>query len=341
MSPPYANSIVVAIDRCMSGSVIEAKYVLRTLLHTAGFATHFVWEDDDRTADVYYGPRTNTTARVQIPSVSWRFDTAPLRLPSAVHAALELPFLDFPGEIRRRALSTSTTLCFPSDIVFASYWLLTGATEPTYPRSRYDDLDLDASLLVHDNLLARPLVSLYAARLRATLDTSGTQALAWAWEGSETRYAFSLTHDVDYPELIRPIEVLRLLAARGTSGLRLAGRVATGRSHFWTFHEWMDVARQAGTRPCFYFMARRGSLLEYAMGTPDDFYDVRSPRFQRLFAELRDTGCEIGLHASYLAYRTVAQLKHEVQRIADAAQVECAGNRHHYWHLDPNDPNET
>jgi hypothetical protein len=34
-------------------------------------------------------------------------------------------------------------------------------------------------------------------------------------------------------------------------------------------------------------------------------------------------------------------LRREVQRIAEAAQVPCAGNRHHYWHLDPDDPNET
>jgi len=88
-------------------------------------------------------------------------------------------------------------------------------------------------------------------------------------------------------------------------------------------------------------MARRGSLLQYAMGTPDDFYDVRSPRFQRLFAELKDAGCEIGLHASFHSHRSAETLRREVQRIAEAAGVECAGNRHHYWHLDPAAPNET
>ncbi len=153
--------------------------------------------------------------------------------------------------------------------------------------------------------------------------------------------AVAITHDVDYPELIRPIEVLRVLRDRGVGGLGLAARVATGKSHFWTFREWRPITERLGTRSCFYFMARQGSLLQYAMGTPDDFYDVRAPRFQRLFAELRDAGCEIGLHASFHAHRSADTLRREVQRIAEAAGVECAGNRHHYWHLDPDAPNET
>lgn len=341
MSPLHAKSIVVALDRSVSASVIEAKYVLRVLLHTAGFAPHFVWSDDGQNAELYYGPQPTSAARITIPSVPWRFDSAPSREPTRSATQAELPFLVFDGETQRVATTAQSSFHFPSDIVFASFWLLTGAREPTYPRSPRDDLDLDASVLVRDRLLARPLVSLYADRIRVALESSGAQALPWAWENNEKRYAFALTHDVDYPEIIRPIEVVRVLASRRPGALKLAGRVAAGRSHFWTFHEWREIAGRAGTRSCFYFMARQGSLLQYAMGTPDDFYDVRTPRFQRLFAELRDEGCEIGLHASYHAHRNVAQLAREVERIAEAAQVDCAGNRHHYWHLDPDQPNET
>jgi hypothetical protein len=225
-------------------------------------------------------------------------------------------------------------------VVFAAFWLLSGAAEPSYPRSRFDDLNLDNSALVRDGLLARPIVSLLARKWRSHLTRRGVQPVPWPWE-ENGGCAFALSSDVDYPELIRPIEVLRVLRARGLGGVRLATRVASGRSHFWTFREWFPLARRLGTRPCFYFMARQGSLLQYALGTPDDFYDVRTPRFQRLFAELRDEGCEIGLHASFHAHRSVDTLRREVQRIAESARVACTGNRHHYWHLDPNDPNET
>ena len=341
MAPRLGEPVVVAIDRAVCTSLAEVRYALRTLLQTAGFASHLEWYAEGSTPDVYYGPRADVPATISVPSVAWDFSTAPSRHPTGSREALELPWLVFPQEATGNAHRESGRVRYPSDLVFATYWLLTGAVEPSYPRSRFDDLDLDSSVLVRDGLLSRPLVSLYAAQWRALLDPQGTRALPWEWEGDKSRFAFAFSHDVDYPELIRPIEILRVLKSRGLGGLGLAGRVATGRSHFWTFHEWRELTGRYGTRPCFYFMARQGSLLQYALGTPDDFYDVRAPRFQRLFAELRDTGCEIGLHASYHSHRSTDTLRREVQRIAETASVECAGNRHHYWHLDPAAPNET
>jgi hypothetical protein len=341
MSPRAPHPVVIAIDRAASASLAEVRYALQTLLHTAGFATHLEWYREGSAPDLYYGPRRDVPATVSIPAVPWRFDSAPTRVAGDSFEALGLPHLVFPDEQRHAGSEGNTGVRFPTDVAFATYWLLTGAVEPTYPRSRFDDLDLDGSVLVRHGLLSRPLVSLVAARLRGWLDPTGSRALPWAWEAGATQLAFAFSHDVDYPELIRPIEVLRVLRDRGWRGAPLAARVATGASHFWTFREWLPLTARLGTRPCFYFMARQGSLLQYAMGTPDDFYDVRTPRFQRLFAELRDSGCEIGLHASYHAHRDAGTLRREVQRIAEAARVDCAGNRHHYWHLDPDDPNET
>ncbi len=341
MSSVSGQPVSVAIDRAVGASIDEARYALETLLGTAGFSTRLTWHEDADEPEVYYGPRNDVSAKVTIPSVSWEFASAPSRVPSASRESLGLPFLVFPGEQRAERMTSPGELHFSTDILFATYWLLTGAAEPTYPRSRFDDLDLDGSVLVRDGLLSRPMVSLYASRLREVLDPTGARALSWAWEGHTARAAVAITHDVDYPELIRPIEALRVVRDRGMAGLGLAARVVTGKSHFWTFREWRSITDRLGTRSCFYFMARQGSLLQYAMGTPDDFYDVRAPRFQRLFAELRDAGCEIGLHASFHAHRSADTLRREVQRIAEAASVECAGNRHHYWHLDPNAPNET
>lgn len=341
MSSVSGQPVSVAIDRAMGASIAEARYALQTLLGISGFSTRIAWYEDGDAPEVYYGPRSDVSATVTIPSVPWEFSSAPSRVPNASREAMGLPFLLFPEAQLAESDAPPGVLHLPTDIAFATYWLLTGAVEPTYPRSRFDDLDLDASVLVRDGLLSRPMVSLYASRLREVLDPTGARALPWAWEGDASRAAVAITHDVDYPELIRPIEVLRVLRDLGVSGLGLAARVASGKSHFWTFEEWRPITDRIGTRSCFYFMARQGSLLQYAMGTPDDFYDVRSPRFQRLFAELRDAGCEIGLHASFHSHRSTDTLRREVQRIAEAAGVECAGNRHHYWHLDPNAPNET
>jgi hypothetical protein len=88
-------------------------------------------------------------------------------------------------------------------------------------------------------------------------------------------------------------------------------------------------------------MARQGSLLQYARGTPDAFYDIRSRRFRTMFRSLADEECEIGLHASYRAHESADRFRAEKNALEEASGATVAGNRHHYWHLDPDSPNDT
>ncbi len=336
------RTLRVALDAAVSESRSEVVYVITTLLETAGYAAHFVWAPDAATTsnaetfDIYYGPRPDVRARLSIPSLPWDFRTAPSRDISEVHHSGELDLLRFTGEEGGTRLSDRGRL--PRDIVFASYWLLTGARESTWPRSRWDDLQADESLLVKEGLLTRAPVSRYAAFVRQHFESLGVLARRWPWEESRATAAFAFTHDVDYPQIIRWIEVPRTLL-RGQ--VRNAWGIATGRQSFWRFRDWIDLTQRFGTRPTFYFMARRGSLLEFASGTPDALYDVSSRAFRRLFVELKDAGAEVGLHASFNAFRSAHVLRAERERIESIAQVKLLGNRHHYWHMDPDDPNET
>lgn len=329
----------VAVGRSAVSSAREVVYVLRTLLTAAGFPWVIEWADESSgPVDIGYGEEAWHGATIRIPRVPWEFSRAPEHEPVGLIEAQGIAFPRFAGEPIAPVSQDPQHLALPVDVLFACYWWLTGAREPTYPRDRWDNIDPSASALVREGLLRKPGVSLLAALLRARLEAAGRRSLLPAWSNAG---AFCLTHDVDYPEIIRWLEVPRVLAARGIRGLGLARDVALGRSHFWTFREWVDFAATLGTRPTFYFMARRGSLLRYALGTPDDFYDIGSPRFTRLFDELRRADCEIGLHASFHAHTSVAMLERERRRVEETAGVSGIGNRHHYWHLDPRNPNET
>jgi hypothetical protein len=335
-----ARPLRVALDAAVASSRAEVVYVVTTLLEIAGYSAHFVWAPDAASAndigdiDIYYGPRDTVAARLAIPSVPWALNTAPEREAIGVRASGELDLLLFPGE--RDAVASDNRL--ERDIVFASYWLLTGAREPMWPRSRRDDLRSDTSVLVKDALLARAPVSRYAMYIRRVFESLGRPALRWPWEAAAPGVAFSFTHDVDYPQIIRWIEVPRTLLHLKA---RQAWGVARRSQHFWKFQDWVKLARKYGARPTFYFMARQGSLLKFLRGTPDALYDVRDVAFRELFAELRDAGCEIGLHASYWSFRSAELIRLERDHLAAVAQVKVSGNRHHYWHLDPDDPNET
>ncbi len=332
--------VLIAIDRSAAPHIPEITYVLRTLLRTAAFPWTFIWSDStEGPVDIAYGDGAWERAAIRIPRTQWSFPTVTDLEPTDVLRFESISLLRFPGEdLQARA---GAPLTFPVDVLFGAFWWLTGARESTYRRDRRDNLRLDDRLIRRARLLERPMVSRLAALLRRHLEKLGLRPRAPSWENAGRRLTFVLTHDVDYPQIIRWIEVPRLLATRGRQGPRLALEVAAGRSHFWTFGEWVDFADSLGTKPAFYFMARQGSLLEYALGTPDDFYDVRSPRFTRLLKELGDRGCEIGLHASYNAFESSEVLRKERECIEQVSGAAGIGNRHHYWHLDPANPNET
>ena len=332
----------VGLHPALCQSLPEIKYVLRTLLRLAGFGVEFLWtgeKSETSQLDIYYGPANSGAATpVDIHWSGFKFCDAPQLEPSRMAEQDGMAYLDFGsgGGCDRPAAGR---LRFTNDIIFSSYWLLTGAREPAYRRDRFDNLHLDDSFFLKHGLASRPLVSEYAALLRKHFTAQGRTALALPWSGRSAAFAF--THDVDYPQIIRAIESARLMLSRGVKALSSIPGILNGSNHFWKFAEWVEFESTLGTRPTFYFMARKGSLVQYATGTPDCFYDIRKPEFTSLFRQLREQGCEIGLHASYNAHRSAQQLRREKEALEQAAGVKVEGNRHHYWHLDPAAPHET
>lgn len=333
--------LVVGIHTSRSRWAPEVTYVVRTLMRIAGYPHCVVWLDagsDPVVVDVYYGPpREGLTATVAVNSDGPEYDQASRLDPIAVARENGVPVPVF-GAL---GAGPAGRLAFASDLLFACYWLLTGARETSYPRSRVGDLDIQGSVFVRDNLLMEPPVSLAATAIRRVLSDAGNEPAPAPWLGTGHDMAFAFTHDVDYPLIMPWIESARLLLRNGPRIMPTVLGILRGSSHYWTFQEWVTMEQELGARPTFFFVARQGSLLEYALGTPDDFYDIRDERFRRLFAELLDAGCEIGLHASFNAYRSAGVLRAERERVASVTGSPVYGNRHHYWHLDPDAPNDT
>ena len=338
---PQVSVLKIGLSPSLAGSAPEAYYALRTLARIAGYATEFAWADDrEGLWDIYWGPATaSVRARVRIDALAdvRRVDGAE---PRTFHTQDDIGFIDFDGERRGFTRESDGSTHFRGDIVATCYWLLTGTREPHYRRDRHGSAYLDDTFLQRHGLLARPLVSEYASFLRAVFRDLGLEPRPLPWT-EDKRAAFLFTHDVDYPQMIRWVECLRLTRQRGFRALPLIRDVLGGRSHFWKFADWIGFEDRFGVRPAFFFSARQGSLWEYATGTPDCFYDVRSPGYRALFDMLRENGCEIGLHASYNAYRSAEQLAGERTALQQASGTAIEGNRHHYFHLNPDAPHET
>jgi hypothetical protein len=225
------------------------------------------------------------------------------------------------------------------DLVFDAFWLATAQAEREWPRNVHGHPQPEGPLLQR-RLFEQAPASGIAARLNGALSERGLGAGVPRWPQGK-RAAACLTHDVDYPEAIRWLEPARVLRRRGRPGAKPALEVLTGRRSTWQFASWVRMEERFGARSAFYFVPRKGSLREYATGTPDPFYDVTTPRFRAMFQALGESGAEVGLHASYRAFESEERFATERERLERAAGRPVTGNRHHYLHLHPERPEDT
>jgi hypothetical protein len=320
----------------------EIHWTWRLLLAGIGWA----WEEVslDSACDVAFvsepahAPRARLCIRAN--PVAW-VQPAAYRLGSVSrHNGMACP--GFEGEATAADLvqaGTGQVIC-QRDLIFDVFWLVTGQEERHWPKDRQGFFDLTGTATLREQVPRQALASQISVWLQKTLLDLGCPPPVPRWPHGK-RAAASVSHDVDYPIVIRWLEPLRVVARQGWQGLGPALAVLTdGRSH-WRFSNWVEMEKRLQTRSAFYFVARQGSLLEYATGTPDPFYDITSKRFRQMFRYLAEEGFEVGLQASYLAYQSREKLAAEKQRLEEVTGQPVVGNHHHYWHLNPNDVEDT
>ncbi len=337
------SRLSITIDPALAPYRPEVCYTWRTLLAGMGYA----WAEEpwgDSPVDIAYAvdPAAAPPAHLLVRAEPERWARPGMFMLTGVEAESGLTHPCFAGERAQRSARTLQhgQMLVERDVIFDIFWLLTGQEEGQRPKDRHGYLDLSGTPTIEHGVLRQALASALGSEFEQLLGDLGFGPGAPRWPHGATMAA-ACGHDVDYPEIIRWLEPLRILARQGRRGLRPAVAVVMGRHSHWHFHSWMELERRFGTRSAFYFVARKGSLREYATGLPDSFYDVNAPRFRALFRELAAEGWEIGLHASYLAYTSAEQFAAERTALAAASGQPIAGNRHHYWHLDPQDPEAT
>ncbi|WP_298817366.1 polysaccharide deacetylase family protein [Chloroflexus sp.] len=340
--PSTIPIVQIAIDPALSAYRAEINYIWRALLTGMGYGwRESAWGKEPVTVVYTATPAQAPPARIVIQARPERWAApAKVRLLGARQwQGYDLPLLDGDDRQTQPVVENGSTFV-AGDPIFAAFWLLSGYEEDQYPILKHGYRDLSDAPMLEDGLLRRAPVSAIGCWLADLLQQCGLPAGLPRWPYG-ARLAASCGHDVDYPEVVRWLEPLRILIRQGVGGLGTALDVLRGRRTHWHFRSWMELEERIGARSAFYFVARKGSLLEYATGLPDPFYDVQAPHFRALFRELSAAGWEIGLHASYRAYTDCKLLIAERTRLAAASGQPINGNRHHYWHLDPHRPEQT
>ena len=335
--------LLIALDPALEPYRPEITYTWRTLLAGMGYAwVEELWGSGPVDLAYTINPATAPPARLLIQAAPERWARPGMFMLTGVEVGPGWTRPRFSGETGQRPLLTlqAGQVIIERDLIFDAFWLLTGQEEGQHPRGKHGYLDLTGTPTLAEGVLRQGLVSAIGSGLEQQLAELGYAPGRPRWP-HDAALAAACGHDVDYPEIIRWLEPLRILARQGATGLGPALAVALGRHSHWHFRSWIELERQFGARSAFYFVARKGSLREYATGLPDTFYDIGAPHFRALFRELTAEGWEIGLHASYLAHTDGAKFATERAALAVASGQTIAGNRHHYWHLDPQSPEQT
>ncbi len=337
-----ATRITITLDPALEPHRPEISYTWRTLLDGMGYAWHeLAWGNP---CDLAYSPdpAAAPTARLVVRALPARWLRPGMFMPLGLETGPGWARPRFDGDNHKLPLLSlqQSQVIIERDLIFDAFWLLSGQQDGQHARDCHGYLDLTGSPTLEHGLLRQALASAIGVGLERQLAAMGFPPGTPRWPHGAT-FAAACGHDVDYPQIIRWLEPLRILARQGRSGLRHAAAVALGQHSHWHFQSWMELERRFGARSAFYFVARKGSLYAYASGRPDPFYDVTTPPFRTLFRELAGEGWEIGLHASYLAYTSSVTFTAERDRLAAASGQPILGNRHHYWHLDPQNPEAT
>ncbi len=319
-------------------TINEIKYTFRTLLNIVGLPFHFI-EDEKGRADIYYGKVCPGDYGLFIEMADIRKEE--IRRPFKVVKDDNHVYLLFTNRQREDNLLSgdNNNTCIWNDIILSSFYLLSGWEERYMHRDRNDRPDVQESFLYREKILHDSMVNQYSTILRDFFRASHNPIPLWP---SNKKYAVALSHDVDYPEMIRWIEVLRYLGKYKLSGkLAKVIDIITGKENFWKFEDWINLENRYGLKSAMYFCGLKGSLLRYFLRAPDPFYDVRQDQFKRVLDYLVQNGFEVGMHSSYLAYQSIDRFLKEKKTVEESLGEPIFGNRHHYWHMNPDNPSET
>ncbi|HKP16922.1 MAG TPA: polysaccharide deacetylase family protein [Gaiellaceae bacterium] len=205
---------------------------------------------------------------------------------------------------------------YGEDVFGSAFFLLTRYEEAVRDeRDEHGRFPAEASILVREEVIERPLVNEYGEALwRQLLE------LAPRLERRQRTFRVVPSHDVDYP-----YSTLRQRVSAIRQGQL---RAALPRDPFDSFDLLMDESERRGLRAAFYFI-------------PDDApYSLDEPRIRELLRRIHLRGHEIGYHASYHAFQDAERTQREFERLlavcrAEGIKQDHWGGRHHFLRWEP------
>ncbi len=215
MTIPQPKPVTIVIDPCDDYplSLSEIRYTFETLLTISGFPWRFIRADLHSSCDIYFGHRCAQAkqAILKIEMNTVKKLTKPIAVRKETFRSNEsillLFFNDDDKTLPHVVEDGNKIVVLNNDILFSSFFLLSGWEESFIRRNRKGEHKIQDSFLYQNGLLHTPIINQYALLFRNLF--SATHSFLPLWPQAK-KYAVALSHDVDYPELIPHIEIFNM-----------------------------------------------------------------------------------------------------------------------------------
>lgn len=237
------------------------------------------------------------------------------------------------------------------DIINAIGMLITDKVNQNKSKESYDE---HSCLLFNHSFQAKykfeqiPLINIYVNFFKEMIQNKlGIEGIP-LWPNNK-KACIGLSHDVDIPDkysiikyfnFIRyhPRKLIKFIPYYKNICAMIRNYVKDKeRNSYWLFNEIIDSEKKYGFKSTFFF-ASVNSYEKWG-NQKDVSYTISNPNFKEIFKVIKNNDFDIGLHASYNAYKKLDNFKYEKIKLEKISNTKVKGLRHHYWHLGKNPSN--
>lgn len=222
--------------------------------------------------------------------------------------------------------NSKTTINY--DIVASAFYFLSGWNEYTssskdaFGRVKYED-----NIIKELNISGIPVVNYYFDILSESIKTILNRDVKKKIWGNNN-FAVALTHDIDTCKSCWLEGSFSELKKKHIFSIpKILLNKLFGKDNWYNFNEIIEIEKAYQASSSFYFLPQKEKVGKWKNAD----YNIRGKDIQKTIIDLKENGCEIGVHGSFGTHNNTTKFRTDIDRVNSKPII---GNRFHFLMFD-------
>lgn len=238
-----------------------------------------------------------------------------------------------------------TNLIFHHDLIKSAFYLLSGYQElkPEY-KGKFNRFPYELSVQNKLGITNKPIVNYYFKYIEKGIsEYCVNNKIGINIKKSFKTFGFFLTHDIDKIDTYSIFDLvyyIKVVLGISKSNLKFKIKLKkfaeylfnyffTKRNPSWDFEFLRSIEEKYNFKSAFYFLPKD-------LKHQDAYYSFSEKRLQPVFEQLKNSGCEIGIHGTNRSATNIDFLNENIKELHKATKVNIKGIRQHRLIYDMN-----